>query len=75
LGNVPATQRAKRLAAFRKKWKFQRRRLYPGVDFSAIAPMLLESAAQALLSFNDPRFGAHSDVSLIVSSEPGPGAL
>ena len=75
LGNVPAKQRAKRLAAFRKKWKFQLRRLYPGVDFSAIAPMVLESATQALLSFNDSRFGADSDVSLIVSSEPGPGAL
>lgn len=75
LGNVPGKQQAKRLAAFRKKWQFQLRRLYPGVDFSAIAPALLESATQALLSFNDSRSGADSDVSLIVSSEPGPGGL
>jgi hypothetical protein len=55
LGNVPAREQAKRRSAFQKKWQFQLRRLYPGVDFSAIAPALLEAATQALLSFNESR--------------------
>jgi hypothetical protein len=75
LGNVPAKQQAKMLAAFRKKWQFQLRRLYLGVDFSVIAQPILESATQALLSFNDSRSGADSDVNLVVASESGPGVL
>jgi len=75
LGSVPAKQQAKMLAAFRKKWQFQLRRLYPGVDFSAISQPILEAATQALLSFNDSRSGADSDVNLVVASESGPGVL
>jgi len=74
LGNVPAKEQVKKLAAFRKKWQFQLRRLYPGVDFSAIAPVLLDSATQALLSFNASLSGADSGVKLVVTSDPGPGA-
>src|SRR4029077_13158015 len=65
LGNVRAKEQAKKLAAFRKKWQFQLRRLYPGVDFSAIAPALLDSATQALLSFNASLSGADSGVKLV----------
>ena len=74
LGNVPAKEQVKKLAAFRKKWQFQLRRLYPGVDFSVIAPVLLDSATQALLSFNASLSGADSGVKLVVTSDPGPGA-
>jgi len=73
LGNVPVKEQAKRRAAFRKKWQFQLRRLYAGVDFSAIAPALLESATKALLSFNDSNSGVDSDVNLVFAGEPGPG--
>ena len=73
LGSVPAKQQAKMLAAFRKKWQFQLRRLYPGVDFSAISQPILEAATQALLSFSDSRSGADSDVNLVGSSKSGPG--
>lgn len=73
LGTSSAKEQAKRRAAFQKKWQFQLRRLYPGVDFSALAPLLLESATQALLCLNDSRSGNDSDVNLVVASEPGPG--
>jgi hypothetical protein len=71
LGNVPAKEQAKRRAAFQKKWQFQLRRIYPGVDFSAIAPALFESVTRALLSFNDSHSGADSDVNLVVAGHHG----
>ena len=74
LGTLSAREQAKRLVAFRKKWRFQLRRLYPGLDFSALAPALLEAVTQALLSVGDSRRGAESDVSLIAAGELGPGA-
>ena len=72
LGSVSAKEQAKRLSAFRKKWRFQLRRLYPGDDFSPLAAPLLEVAAQALLASDDSRRGA-SDAGRIAGSEPGPG--
>lgn len=74
LGSFPAKEQAKRLAAFRKKWQFQLRRLYPGGDFSALGPALLEAAARALLSAGRSRSEPDSGVSLIVPGEPGPSA-
>ena len=78
LGTLSARQQAKRLKAFRKKWRFQLRRLYPGGDFSALAPVLLEAVTKALLARDDPgvdsRFNADSDASLILAGDPGPGA-
>jgi hypothetical protein len=73
-GTLPPKEQARRLAAFRKKWQFQLRRLYPGGDFSALAPALVQAATEALLSFVDSRSGIESDVSLIMANEPGPGA-
>jgi hypothetical protein len=73
LGTLSGKEQAKRLAAFRKKWQFQLRRLYPSGDFSALAPALLEAATQALLTKSDSRSHADSDVSLIVASQPGRG--
>jgi hypothetical protein len=73
LGKMSAKEQAKRLAAFQKKWQFQLRRLYPGVDFSAIAPVLLEAATQALLSSKETRPVADSDEALIAAREPGSG--
>jgi|ERR1700693_2053594 len=74
LGSLSAREQAKRLAAFRKKWQFQLRRLYPGGDFSALAPALLDAVTKALLGVGDSRSNADSDASLIGASEPGPGA-
>jgi hypothetical protein len=48
LGTLSTKERVKRLTAFHKKWQFQIRRLYPGEDFSGLAPELLEVAAQTL---------------------------
>ena len=73
LGSVSGRERVRRLAAFHKKWRFQLRRLYPGEDFSALAPGLLEAATQALLISNESRRKAPSDASLIPGSEPGAG--
>jgi len=67
LGSLSAREQAKRLAAFRKKWQFQLRRLYPGGDFTALAPALLEAAMEALHS---SRSHAESDASLITAGEP-----
>ncbi len=74
LGNLSDREQAKRLTAFRKKWQFQLRRLYPGGDFSALAPALLEAVTKALLAVGDSRSSADSDASLIGAGETGPGA-
>jgi hypothetical protein len=60
---VSVKDQARRLAAFRKKWQFQTRRLYPGSDFSALAPVLLEVVQQAVRASSDSRFGTDSDAS------------
>jgi hypothetical protein len=74
LGTVSLKERTKRLVAFHKKWKFQLRRLYPGQDFSALAPALLAATTQALLSIRESHSESDSDVSLIPASKLGPGA-
>jgi hypothetical protein len=48
LGNLPIKQQARRMASFEKKWRYQLRRMYPGTDFTWLAPELLESATEAL---------------------------
>ena len=50
LGALPDRQQAKRVASFQKKWRFQLRRMYPGTDFTWLAPELLEAATQALVA-------------------------
>ena len=50
LGGWPAKLQARRVASFEKKWNFQLRRLYPGMDFTWLAPALLDAATEALLS-------------------------
>jgi hypothetical protein len=48
LGNLSIKQQARRMASFEKKWKYQLRRMYPGTDFTWLAPELLEVATLAL---------------------------
>jgi hypothetical protein len=36
------------MASFEKKWRYQLPRMYPGTDFTWLAPELLETAARAL---------------------------
>jgi len=50
LGNLAPKQQARRAASFEKKWRFQLRRLYPGTDFTWLAPDLFQAATAALLS-------------------------
>jgi len=50
LGSLPERQQAKSVASFQKKWRFQLRRMYPGTDFTWLAPELLEAATQALVA-------------------------
>jgi len=50
LGSCSAKQQARRVASFEKKWNFQLRRLYPGNDFTWLAPALLGAATEAMLS-------------------------
>ena len=69
-GTLSARERAKRLVAFRKKWQFQLRRFYPGGDFTALAPVLLEATAQAVASFTESPSDAESDVNLGMAEEP-----
>ncbi len=54
LGSLPQRQQARRVASFQKKWRFQLRRMYPGTDFTWLAPELLESAAKALTRADAP---------------------
>jgi hypothetical protein len=48
LGNLPLKQQARRIASFEKKWRYQLPRMYPGTDFTWLAPELLEVATEAL---------------------------
>jgi hypothetical protein len=48
LGTLPERQRARRVASFQKRWRFQLRRMYPGTDFTWLASELLEAATEAL---------------------------
>jgi hypothetical protein len=54
LGNLPIKQQARRMASFEKKWRYQLRRMYPGMDFTWLAPELLETATQALVEIEVP---------------------
>ena len=54
LGNLPVKQQARRMASFEKKWRYQLRRMYPGTDFTWLAPELLEVATQALAQPDPP---------------------
>jgi hypothetical protein len=47
-GDLAIKQQARRMASVEKKWRYQLRRMYPGMDFTWLAPELLETAAQAL---------------------------
>jgi hypothetical protein len=58
LGDLPAKVRAKKWAAFEKRWKYQLRRLYQGCDFTRLAPILLEAAEVALQRDQDPLDGS-----------------
>jgi hypothetical protein len=71
LGALTARNQIKRTAAFKKRWSFQLRRLYPGTDFLSLAPALLESATQALVEFLN-RPAASGDDS--VPDNPGESA-
>lgn len=48
LGSLPIKQQARRMASFEKKWRYQLRRMYPGTDFTWLAPELLDTATRAL---------------------------
>jgi hypothetical protein len=54
LGSLPIKQQAKRMASFEKKWRYQLRRMYPGTDFTWLAPELLAAATQALAETDTP---------------------
>jgi hypothetical protein len=54
LGNLPVKQQARRTASFEKKWRYQLRRMYPGTDFTWLAPELLEVATLALAQVDAP---------------------
>ena len=48
LGNLAVKQQARRMASFEKKWRYQLRRMYPGIDLTWLAGELLETATRAL---------------------------
>jgi hypothetical protein len=54
LGNLSIKQQVRRMASFEKKWRYQLRRMYPGTDFTWLAPELLEAATQALAETEAP---------------------
>ncbi|HTB17506.1 MAG TPA: hypothetical protein VK708_05290 [Bryobacteraceae bacterium] len=54
LGNLPVKQQARRIASFEKKWRYQLRRMYPGTDFTWLAPELLEVATAGLMEVQAP---------------------
>ena len=51
LGLATPKQQSRKIASFQKKWAFQLRRLYPGMDFLWLAPILRNAASDGLMSF------------------------
>jgi hypothetical protein len=66
LGEYSAREQAKRWASVKKKWIFQLRRTYPGTDFLWLAPALLDTASEALLSFQVPDVAPDVSASLSI---------
>ena len=54
LGSLPQRQQARRVASFQKRWRFQLRRMYPGMDFTWLAAELLDVATRALSAPEEP---------------------
>jgi hypothetical protein len=54
LGDLPIKHQARRIASFEKKWRYQLPRMYPSMDFTWLAPELLEVATQALAQTSLP---------------------
>jgi hypothetical protein len=52
LGALPIKQQARRMASFEKKWRYQLPRMYPGTDFTWLAPEMLDVATRALAETN-----------------------
>ncbi len=61
LGALSPKAQLKRTAAYKKRWSFQLRRLYPGTDFLSLAPALLDAATQALVEFLDRPAAPYDD--------------
>jgi hypothetical protein len=77
LGSRSVKEQVRRMASFEKKWNFQLRRLYPGMDFTWLAPALLDAATQALLSCQipDPATPSGARPATVERFEPESGDL
>jgi len=53
LGSLGPKEQSRRIAAFEKRWTFELRRLYPGMDCLALGPHLLDAASRAWIEFRD----------------------
>ena len=51
LGTLRPKPQLKRIAAFEKRWSFELRRIYPGIDCLSLAPELLDAATDALVEY------------------------
>jgi hypothetical protein len=70
LGGLADRQRARRIASFQKKWRFQLRRMYIGTDFTWLAGELLDAATQALIA--PEAFAIEEPASVEQPGEPSP---
>jgi hypothetical protein len=61
LGRLKRKEQARRIALFEKRWSYQLRRLYPGTDFLWLAPVLLNAASDALLSYQKEQAGTGAE--------------
>jgi len=75
VGEAPEKLQARRLAGFEKKWSYQLRRLYPGTNFTWLAPILLQTATQALLSGENRVAESGGGTPATQSFEPESGGL
>ena len=75
IGEAPQKLQVRTLASFERKWSYQLRRLYPGTDFTWLAPILLQTATEALLSGETQAANSGGGPLAAQSVEPEPRGL
>ncbi len=69
LGTLRPKHQLQRTAAFEKRWSFELRRIYPGIDCLSLAPALLDAATEALIGHLSPPAGPQDEPVVDASDE------
>jgi hypothetical protein len=73
-GNYSPSEQVKRWAALGRRWNYQLRHLYPGRDFTSLAPLLLGAVSKVIESPERTHPGPDSDGDAIGAGSIDPGS-